>query len=80
MKKVLGLIAIVGFVACNSATDAANKVDTAVNATVDTAAKALETAVDTNKAKVEGAIDTAAKAVETKAAEVKGAVENAVKH
>ncbi len=48
MKKVLALIAIVGFVACNSAETAAPAVDTtvapAVEAVVDTAAAIVDTA------------------------------------
>ena len=47
MKKVLGVIAIVGLglASCNTATDAAAKVDTAVKTAVDTTVKAAVEAV-----------------------------------
>ena len=59
MKKVIALLAIAGFVACNSGEQKAAAVDSA-KTTVDTAMKSMDTAakaaVDTAKAKVDSAV------------------------
>jgi hypothetical protein len=56
MKKVLALIAIVGFVACNNAETKTENKDTTVKAPVDTTVKAP---VDTT---VKASVDTTVKA------------------
>jgi hypothetical protein len=65
MKKVLGFIAIVGFVACNSSESAAPAVDTTTQAYKDSVAAATATpVVDTTKkdTTVTATVDTTVKA------------------
>ena len=49
MKKVFALIAIVGFVACNNASDAVKNADSTAAATVDSTKAAANATVDSTK-------------------------------